>query len=90
MSKTTAHNTEVRKVTAVREPARELSADELAQVTGGVLRITNIRANANGYSGCSAGSDGDGGGGLSGIAQFIHSYRAGSGFFDRAISGISA
>jgi hypothetical protein len=35
MSKTTTHNTEIRKVTAVREPTRELSAVELAQVTGG-------------------------------------------------------
>ena len=52
MSKTTTHNTEVRKVIAVREPSGELSADELAQVTGGhVYRITNVRANATTLSG---------------------------------------
>jgi hypothetical protein len=52
MSKTTTRNTEVRKATAVREPSRELSADELALVTGG--RITNVRVNANGYASGSA------------------------------------
>ena len=50
MSKTTTHNTEVRKVIAVREPSGELSADELAQVTVGVYRITNIRVNSSGYA----------------------------------------
>ena len=52
MSKTTTRNTEVRKATAVREPSRELSADELARVTGGhVFRITNVRANATTING---------------------------------------
>jgi len=74
MSKTTTHNTEVRKVTAVRKPSRELSADELAQVTGGVYHIMNVRVNSSGYANGSAGSGGDGGGGLSGISRFIHSY----------------
>ena len=52
MSKTATHNAEVREVTAVREPSRELSADELARVTGGhVFRITNVRANATTING---------------------------------------
>jgi hypothetical protein len=36
MSRDATHNTEVRKVTAVREPARELTENELAPVSGGL------------------------------------------------------
>jgi pyocin large subunit-like protein len=40
MSRDAIHNTEVRKVTAVREPAREFTDNELAHVIGGLEHET--------------------------------------------------